>query len=111
MSSRSSSRTRSMISGVLGNLLEWYDFTVYGFFAVQIGASLLGNTGDGGTLAAFMIFAVGFLARPFGGALLTGEQFPPQLLMKQAQGSQKRTEQNHRFSLQAQFNQQPPNAG
>jgi MHS family proline/betaine transporter-like MFS transporter len=59
-----------MISGVLGNLLEWYDFTIYGFFAVEIGTALLGSGEGGGTLEALAIFAVGFLARPFGGAVL-----------------------------------------
>jgi hypothetical protein len=29
---------RSLIAGFSGNVLEWYDFTVYGFFATVIGA-------------------------------------------------------------------------
>ncbi|MEE2719541.1 MAG: MFS transporter [Planctomycetota bacterium] len=70
MASDSHRRRRSMISGVLGNLLEWYDFTVYGFFAVTIGRVLLGSGDDGGTLEALAIFAIGFIARPFGGAVL-----------------------------------------
>ena len=70
MVTASPKRLRSMISGVLGNLLEWYDFTVYGFFAVTIGQVLLGSGDDGGTLEALAIFAIGFIARPFGGAVL-----------------------------------------
>jgi len=70
MVTTSASRLRSMISGVFGNLLEWYDFTVYGFFAIEIGKELLGSDQDGGTLEALAIFAIGFMARPFGGALL-----------------------------------------
>ena len=70
MATTSDNRLRSMISGVLGNLLEWYDFTIYGFFAVEIGTALLGSGEGGGTLEALAIFAVGFLARPFGGAVL-----------------------------------------
>ncbi|MDG2200870.1 MAG: MFS transporter [Phycisphaerales bacterium] len=70
MVTTSTPRLRSMVSGVFGNLLEWYDFTVYGFFAVEIGRALLGSGQDGGTLEALTIFAIGFLARPFGGALL-----------------------------------------
>lgn len=31
---------RSLIAGFSGNILEWYDFTVYGFFATVIGAQL-----------------------------------------------------------------------
>lgn len=29
---------RSLIARFSGNILEWYDFTVYGFFATVIGA-------------------------------------------------------------------------
>jgi len=48
-------------------VLEWYDFSVYGFFAVQIGATFFGGH-DRLTqvLAAFSVFAAGYLARPLG---------------------------------------------
>jgi MHS family proline/betaine transporter-like MFS transporter len=26
-----------MAAGAIGNVLEWYDFSIYGFFAVAIG--------------------------------------------------------------------------
>ena len=29
---------RAVLAGVAGNVLEWYDFAVYGFFAAAIGA-------------------------------------------------------------------------
>ena len=29
---------RSLLAGFVGNILEWYDFTVYGFFATVIGS-------------------------------------------------------------------------
>ena len=29
---------RGVIAGVVGNMLEWYDFALFGFFARQIGA-------------------------------------------------------------------------
>ena len=29
---------KSLLAGFIGNILEWYDFTVYGFFATIIGA-------------------------------------------------------------------------
>jgi MHS family proline/betaine transporter-like MFS transporter len=47
--------------------LEWYDFSIYGFFALQIGATLF-PSGDrvAEVLAAFSVFAVGYLARPLG---------------------------------------------
>jgi MHS family proline/betaine transporter-like MFS transporter len=52
---------------VIGNVLEWYDFSIYGFFALQIGATFFAAD-DRLTqvLAAFSVFAAGYLARPLG---------------------------------------------
>ena len=33
------SRARLIAAGTIGNVLEWYDFSIYGFFALQIGAT------------------------------------------------------------------------
>jgi len=54
-------------AGTIGNVLEWYDFSIYGFFALQIGATFF-PSGDriAEALAAFSVFAVGYLARPLG---------------------------------------------
>ncbi|HEU0045261.1 MFS family transporter [Sphingomonas sp.] len=61
-------RTRAIVAGSAGNLVEWYDFYVYAFTALYFSAEffpkgdqtaqLLGTSG---------IFAVGFLMRPLGG--------------------------------------------
>ncbi|HEY7612646.1 MAG TPA: MFS transporter, partial [Gemmatimonadales bacterium] len=61
---------RGVIAGVAGNVLEWYDFALFGFFAVQLGAHFFpsGNP-TVSLLAAFGTFAAGFLMRPVGGAL------------------------------------------
>jgi MHS family proline/betaine transporter-like MFS transporter len=55
----------------IGNVLEWYDFSVYGFFAASIGRNFF-PTGDEVTelLASFAAFGVGFLARPLGGIMI-----------------------------------------
>jgi len=55
----------------LGNVLEWFDFAVYGFFAAVIGKHFF-PTGDESTelLASFAAFGVGFLARPLGGIVI-----------------------------------------
>ncbi len=55
----------------LGNVLEWFDFAVYGFFAAVIGRNFF-PTGDEATevLASFAAFGVGFLARPLGGIVI-----------------------------------------
>ena len=61
---------RVISAGVIGNILEWYDFAVYGFFA-PILAEQFFPAGDRrvSLLAAFGAFAVGFLMRPVGAAI------------------------------------------
>jgi MFS transporter, MHS family, proline/betaine transporter len=63
-------RRRVVAAGIIGNVMEWYDFSVYGFFARTIG-SLFFPSEDPRTslLAAFAVFAVGFLMRPLGAML------------------------------------------
>jgi MFS transporter, MHS family, proline/betaine transporter len=57
-------------ASLIGNVMEWYDFGIYGYFAVTIGANFFPATDPiSSTLAAFAVFAVGFLARPLGGVL------------------------------------------
>ncbi len=64
------SRRRVVAAGIAGNVMEWYDFSVYGYFARTIG-NLYFPTEDPRTslLAAFGVFAVGFLMRPLGAVL------------------------------------------
>src|SRR5690242_5950802 len=64
------SRRRVVAAGIAGNVMEWYDFSVYGFFARTIG-NLYFPADDPRTslLAAFAVFAVGFLMRPLGAML------------------------------------------
>jgi MFS transporter, MHS family, proline/betaine transporter len=61
---------RGVIAGVVGNVLEWYDFALFGFFAHQIGAHFFpASDPTASLLAAFGTFAAGFFMRPVGGAL------------------------------------------
>jgi MHS family proline/betaine transporter-like MFS transporter len=61
---------RGVIAGVVGNVLEWYDFALFGFFALQIGSHFFpASSPTASLLAAFGTFAAGFLMRPIGGAL------------------------------------------
>ena len=73
------SNTRKVIAaGAIGNVLEWYDFAVYGYFAAAIGRAFFPQEDKvAQVLAAFGIFAVGFLMRPVGGALIgyIGDRF------------------------------------
>ncbi len=66
------SRRRVIIAGMAGNILEWYDFSVYGFFAESLGQNFFpSHSRTTSLMEAFAVFAAGFLMRPFG-ALLFG---------------------------------------
>jgi len=56
-----------LLPAVIGNILEWYDFALYGYFATII-AKLFFPTDNKITslLATFGVFAIGFLMRPLG---------------------------------------------
>src|SRR3974377_260615 len=55
----------------LGTIIEWYDFLIYATAAALVLHKAFFQTFDplAGTLAALGSYAVGFLARPLGGAL------------------------------------------
>ena len=62
---------RVIAAGAIGNVLEWYDFAVYGYFAAAIGRAFFPSEDPvAQVLSAFGIFAVGFLMRPIGGAVI-----------------------------------------
>ena len=60
-----------IIASVLGNAFEWFDFAIYGLFAVLI-AKLYFPGGDefASMLLTLATFGVGFAVRPLGGVLL-----------------------------------------
>ena len=59
------------MAGVIGNVLEWYDFAIYGYFAASIGRHFFPREDAvAQLLAAFAVFALGYLVRPIGGALI-----------------------------------------
>ena len=56
-------------AAVIGNVLEWYDFTVYGVFAPILATQFFpSNDPLASELAVFATYAVGFLMRPVGAA-------------------------------------------
>lgn len=64
------SLTRTTLAGAVGNVLEWYDFGLFGFFAPVIGRLFLPSEGSLiPLLETYGVFATGFLARPLGGVL------------------------------------------
>ena len=62
---------RTALAGLIGNVLEWFDFAVYGYFATEIGRQFFPATDPTvEQLSAFAVFALGFLARPIGSLVL-----------------------------------------
>jgi MFS family permease len=61
---------RALVAGSLGNLVEWYEYALYGYMA-PIVAALFFPIGDGvaGLLATFSLFALAFFLRPVGAAI------------------------------------------
>jgi MHS family proline/betaine transporter-like MFS transporter len=58
-------------AAVIGNALEWYDFIVFGFFAVVIARLFFPNDSPyASMLLTTATFGVGFFMRPVGGILL-----------------------------------------
>src|SRR5258708_11173035 len=55
---------------MIGNALEWYDFSVYGYFVGAIGQHFFPRENHTAQLlAAFGVFAIGYMMRPIGGAV------------------------------------------
>lgn len=65
-------RRQLILAGMAGNVMEWYDFSVYGYFAATLGRHFFpSDDATASLLAAFGVFAAGFLMRPVG-ALIFG---------------------------------------
>lgn len=64
-------RRRVGAATIVGSALEWYDFYLYASMAALVFGDIFfeQSASASGTLAAFATFAVGFIARPFGGVL------------------------------------------
>jgi MHS family shikimate/dehydroshikimate transporter-like MFS transporter len=62
---------RVVVASFIGTTIEWYDFFLYGTAAALVFNRLFFPTLDSlaGTLSAYGTFAVGFVARPLGGAV------------------------------------------
>ncbi|MDE1570767.1 MFS transporter [Aquabacter sp. P-9] len=58
---------KTVAAGAAGNVLEWYDFAVYGFFATVFAKVFFPLSSPFvGLLSAFAVFAASFLMRPLG---------------------------------------------
>jgi len=62
---------RAVIASAIGTTIEWYDFFIYGIVTGLVFAKLYfpGSDPLAGTLQAYAVFFVGFVARPIGAAI------------------------------------------
>ncbi len=61
---------RNASIATLGNAIEWFDFTIFGFATIVISKVFFPSADPGtGLIAAFATFGVGFLARPVGATI------------------------------------------
>lgn len=64
-------RYSAAVAGATGNMLEWFDFAIYGYFATALGKVFFPASDPTlQTVASFGIFAIGYLARPIGSLIL-----------------------------------------
>ena len=71
VSTNDSKHIKQILAAVIGNALEWYDFIVFGFFAVVLAGLFFPSHDESASLMlVFATFGAGFLARPLGGVVL-----------------------------------------
>jgi len=62
---------RAAFAATIGNMLEFYDFITYAFFAIQIGHAFFPAQSEYGSLMlSLATFGAGFVTRPIGGIVL-----------------------------------------
>ncbi|MCC0093848.1 MFS transporter [Streptomyces flavotricini] len=69
---RTSTTRRALLAGSVGNLVEWYEFGVYGCLATVIAANFFryeGSSGAEALVATYASFALAFFFRPVGAVL------------------------------------------
>lgn len=67
---KSNAGSRNALAGSIGNVLEWYDFAVYGFLAPIMSPLFFpADNGLTGLIKTYGIFAAGYLMRPIGGII------------------------------------------
>lgn len=65
------SAVRTALAGLIGNVLEWFDYAVYGYFATNIATQFFPKSDPtAGQYLTWGTFALGFFARPVGSLVL-----------------------------------------
>lgn len=61
---------KSVFGAAIGNMIEWFDYATYGYFAVVISTVFFAPGNETvALLSTFAVFAVSFIVRPFGGVI------------------------------------------
>ncbi|MCE2992992.1 MAG: MFS transporter, partial [Candidatus Jidaibacter sp.] len=72
------STLKIVAAAMVGHILEFFDFTIYAVFAVELGKSFFPAESEfSQILASLMVLSVGFFMRPLGGLLFghIGDKF------------------------------------
>lgn len=67
--SQSATLRKVVVSGALGNFIEWYDLAVYAYAAIGISAMLFPDSGMP-IVETFAVFAIAYLLRPISGVII-----------------------------------------
>ena len=66
------STASTILGGAVGNLIEWYDWTIYGLLSSVFAAQIVPTNNPSTSLIAVLLtFAIGFLMRPVGSLVLS----------------------------------------
>lgn len=61
------SRKTAVTAGIIGNIMEWYDFALYGYMASILAKLFFPRDNQvASLLATYRVFAAGFVMRPLG---------------------------------------------
>ena len=60
---------RTAVAATVGNIVEWFDFALYGNFIVLFGTLFFPADAGYANVAGFLVFSIGFICRPLGGIL------------------------------------------
>lgn len=73
LSAGRSSPRRALVAAGIGNVVEWYDFALFGALATVLARTYFpGEDRDAGLLATFAVFATAFVFRPVGALVFGG---------------------------------------